>query len=86
MVSDDQLMNIGIILFVVVVLFYLLTLPLEINASTRGLKMLQEGNYLNSGEIKGVKSVLTAAALTYIAALAAAVITLLRLLVLRSRR
>ena len=84
--SYTQLMNIGIILFVVVALFYLLTLPLEINASTRGLKMLQEGNYLNSGEIKGAKSVLTAAALTYIAALAAAVITLLRLLVLRSRR
>lgn len=84
--SYTPLMNIGIILFVIVALFYLLTLPLEINASSRGLKMLREGNYLNEGEIKGARSVLTAAALTYVAALASAIITLLRLFALRSRR
>ena len=84
--SFSALMNIGIILFVIVAIFYLLTLPLEINASSRGLKMLKEGNYLNSGEINGARSVLTAAALTYIAALASAILTVLRLLALRSRR
>lgn len=78
-------MDIGIILFALVSGFYLLTLPLEINASSRGIKMLREGNYLNEGEIKGAKAVLSAAALTYIAALASALITLFRLLVLRSR-
>lgn len=83
--NSVNLMNLGIILFAIVSLFYLITLPIEINASKRGLVMLQEGKYLNEGELKGAKNVLTAAALTYIAALASSLATLLRLLFLRSR-
>lgn len=84
--SSINLMDVGILLFGVVSFFYVITLPIEINASKRGLAMLMEGNYLNSGEIKGAKKVLMAAALTYIAALASSLITLLRLLFLRSNR
>lgn len=83
--NSISLMNIGIVLFTIVSFFYIITLPIEINASRRGMDMLREGNYLNSGELKGAKAVLTAAALTYIAALASSIATLLRLLFLRSR-
>lgn len=83
--NSISLMNIGIVLFTIVSIFYIITLPIEINASRRGMDMLREGNYLNSGELKGAKAVLTAAALTYIAALASSIATLLRLLFLRSR-
>ncbi len=83
--NSINLMNIGIVLFALVSLFYIITLPIEINASKRGLIMLREGNYLNEGELKGARAVLTAAALTYIAALASSIATLLRLLFLRSR-
>ncbi|MDD2370726.1 MAG: zinc metallopeptidase [Firmicutes bacterium] len=83
--NSNNLMNLGIILFALVSLFYVITLPIEINASKRGLNMLKEGQYLNEGEIKGARAVLSAAALTYIAALASSVATLLRLMFLRSR-
>lgn len=83
--NSISLMNIGIVLFALISMFYLITLPIEINASKRGLAMLKEGNYLSQGELKGARAVLTAAALTYIAALASSIATLLRLLFLRSR-
>lgn len=69
----------GIIAYAVIALFQIVTVPMEIDASKRGLKILQEGNYLDDGELKGAKSVLSAAALTYIAALAATLFQLLRL-------
>ena len=82
-----NLMDIGIILFGIVAIFYLVTLPIEINASRRGLAMLAEGGYLQGEEeLRGARRVLQAAALTYIAALASSVVTVLRLLFLRSRR
>lgn len=82
-----NLMDIGILLFGIVALFYLVTLPIEVNASKRGLAMLAQGGYLQGEEeLRGARHVLQAAALTYIAALASSVVTVLRLLFLRSRR
>ncbi len=75
----------GIILFSACVLFQLLTLPVEINASRRAVKALENAGLSEEG-LKAAKSVLTAAALTYVAALASAMANLLRLLSLYSRR
>ena len=83
-----KLTDVGIILFLLVIVFHLVTLPVEIDASRRGLKLLQEyGIATNSQDVAGVKSVLSAAAMTYLAALAMAVGNLLRMLMLaRSSR
>ncbi len=68
----------GVILFAGTALFALITLPVELNASARALSMLRnDGMIANDSEIDGAKSVLSAAALTYIAALAQALLTLL---------
>ncbi len=67
----------GIILFSVVVLFHLVTLPVEINASRRAVIMLSENGLVSAGELSGVKNVLGAAALTYLAATLSAVSSLL---------
>jgi len=81
------LMDLGIILFTAAVLFQILTLPVEFNASSRALMMLENGGYLSRGpEIQGARQVLNAAALTYLAATAMAVLQLLRLLLLRGSR
>jgi Zn-dependent membrane protease YugP len=80
------LMNIGIVLFSGAVLFHLVTLPVEYNASSRALVLLQSRGYLNAHEISQAKKVLNAAALTYVAATAVSVIYLLRLLLLRNIR
>lgn len=69
----------GIILFSACVLFQLLTLPVEINASRRAVKSLEVSGLSDEG-LKAAKSVLTAAALTYVAALASAIVNLLRLI------
>ena len=81
----DILFNVGILLFFVAVLFYLVTLPVEIDASRRAIAILREDGILSEQELAGAKKVLTAAAMTYIAAAAAAVITLLRLIGMRKR-
>ena len=84
--SSPRLMDIGIILFTGVVLFQLITLPVEFNASRRALQQLEAGGYLRHDEISGARKVLNAAALTYVAATAMALINLLRLiLIARSR-
>jgi Zn-dependent membrane protease YugP len=80
------LMDLGILLFIGAVVFTVLTLPVEFNASRRALVLLKEGRYLNDEEIVGARKVLSAAALTYVAATAMAVIQLLRLFILRSSR
>lgn len=67
----------GVIFFSGSVIFSLITLPVEFNASARALTMLKDGSLMDSAELKGVKSVLSAAALTYVAALAQALATLL---------
>ena len=80
------LINIGIILFSAAVLFYLVTLPVEFNASSRAIAVLRANNVLTESELKGVKKVLTAAALTYVASALTAIASLLRLVLLSRRR
>lgn len=79
--------NLGIILFAGAVLFYLVTLPVEIDASRRALRLLKESNFLSNGELQGVQKVLTVAAFTYVASALVAVASLVRLILLsRDRR
>ena len=78
--------NIGIILFSLAVLFYIITLPVEFNASRRALKILRDSNTLNTTELKGVKKVLSAAAMTYVASAITAIGSLIRSIVLSNRR
>lgn len=79
------LTEVGILLFCAVVIFQLLTLPVEFNASHRAIRTLREDNILDTDELKGAKKVLAAAAMTYVAALLVAFANLLRLLALRDR-
>lgn len=78
------LLDVGIILFSVGVVFTLITLPVEFNASNRAIAVLERGGYLTSDEIPEARAVLNAAAWTYVAAAATAVLTLLRLIILRN--
>ncbi len=79
--------NLGIILFSVAVLFELVTLPVEFDASRRALRAMQESNMLTTEEVRGAKKVLSAAAMTYLAAAFTSILSLIRLiLVSRSRR
>lgn len=80
--SLSVLIEIGIILFALAVGFQLITLPVEFNASSRALNQLSEIGIINSDERKDVRSVLTAAALTYVAAAASGILQLLRLIIL----
>ena len=80
------LTNIGIILFAGAVLFYLVTLPVEIDASRRALRLLHESSFLSSEELYGVQKVLTAAAFTYIASALVAIASLVRLILLSQNR
>ena len=77
------LMNLGIVFFTVAVAFQIITLPVEFNASSRARQMLVREGYISGDEASGVKSMLNAAAMTYVAATAVAVFQLLRLLVIR---
>lgn len=79
------LILVGIVLYALVALFQLLTLPVEFNASRRALQTIESNQFLTEQEYRGAKKVLTAAALTYVAALASALATLLRLLLLAGR-
>ena len=80
------LINIGILLFGAVVLFQLITLPVEFNASKRAVAALAQSGQLRPEELPGSKKVLNAAALTYVAALAASTAQLLRFILLSRRR
>lgn len=84
--SWQPLIYIGIILYSAVALFQLITLPVEFNASKRALATIRQNNFLVGEEYKGAKKVLTSAALTYVAALASALATLLRLIFIAGRR
>lgn len=79
------LVPIGIVLYAAVVLFQLVTLPVELNASRRALSTVYEIGFLDAEETEGAKKVLSAAALTYIAAAASAVLQLLRLVLIAGR-
>ena len=82
--SGQMLMDIGILLFLGAVLFYLITLPVEFNASSRAVEILETGGYMPREEVAGARKVLNAAALTYVAGAATAIMSLVRLLFLRS--
>ena len=75
-----QLIYFGIILLMIILLFQLVTLPVEIGASRDALKYLEEYNILTKEEVEDAKKVLTSAALTYVASLASTIIEVLRLL------
>ena len=85
LMSWEPLTKIGILCFALSVLFYVVTLPVEFNASGRAVAVLS-GSYLPQDEVKGVKAVLSAAALTYVAAALQAVLQLLRLVLLARSR
>ena len=81
------LIDLGIILYACAVLFYVVTLPVEFNASSRALVILRETNSMTEEELKKVKKVLSAAAMTYVASALTAIASLLRLVLLsRNRR
>lgn len=84
--SIPSLLTVGIVLFSAAVLFQLVTLPVELNASRRALTMLQDAGIIRSEEVSGGRKVLTAAAMTYVAALASSILQLLRLIILSGGR
>ena len=75
-------LDLGIILFSFSLIFQLITLPVEFNASSRALRILDESNMLYEDELRGAKKVLSAAAMTYVAAAIATLLSLLRLIIL----
>jgi len=83
---SSLLFTIGILLFSGAVLFYVVTLPVEFNASARAIAILRSNKVLSEAELKGVKKVLTAAALTYVASALTAIMSLLRLILMSKRR
>ena len=86
--SWQPLITVGIICFALTLVFSLITLPVEFNASRRAIATLRDGGYVTEEELRGVKSVLDAAALTYVAAAISSLLQLVRLLLLsrNSRR
>ncbi len=81
-----MLIDAGIVLFSVAVAFYVITLPVEFNASSRAVQALRSNAILTEDELGGVKRVLSAAAMTYVASALTALASLARLLILRNRR
>jgi len=84
-VQGNLVFNLGILFFLAVIVFHTVTLPVEFNASSRARKQLADLGILYEEESKGAKKVLSAAAMTYIAALAVAVANLVRILLIRGR-
>ncbi|MFH5835688.1 zinc metallopeptidase [Proteiniclasticum sp. C24MP] len=80
------MISLGIVLFSLVVMFQLFTLPVEFNASSRALAVLGDYQILTADEVPKAKKVLDAAALTYVAAAFSSIMTLVRLLIIRDRR
>lgn len=84
--SFDFLVTLGIAFFGLAVFFQIVTLPVEFNASRRAVSVIDGTGILGTEELRGVKKVLTAAALTYVASLAVSLANLLRLVLLTNRR
>ena len=82
----EPLTTLGIILFAASTVFALVTLPGEFNASNRAVAMLTEGGYVTGEEERGVRKVLQAAALTYVASAVTSLLSLLRLVMIANRR
>ena len=83
--SMESLVNIGILLFLFALIFQVVTLPVEFNASARAIRMLESTGILGTSEVPGAKKVLGAAAMTYVAAVVGSLLQLLRLLILSGR-
>lgn len=81
-INSEPLAYAGLILYGFVALFQLITLPVEFNASKRALQTIETNGFLTDSEYVGARKVLSAAALTYVAALASALATMLRLLII----
>ena len=86
LMSWEPLLTLGIILFAASTVFALVTLPVEFNASSRAVAMLTEGGYVTGEEEHGVRKVLQAAALTYVASAVTSLLSLLRLVMIANRR
>ena len=86
LMSWEPLLTLGILLFAASTVFALVTLPVEFNASNRAVAMLVDGGYVNGEEERGVRKVLNAAALTYVAAAVTSMLSLLRLVMIANRR
>lgn len=84
--SSSLLINLGIIAFSFAVLFHLVTLPVEFNASNRAIQILGGNGMMSGEEVGAVKKVLGAAAFTYVASAATAILQLLRILILTAGR
>ena len=84
--TSSLLINLGIISFSFAVLFQLVTLPVEYNASNRAIRVIADTGLMQGEEIKAAKKVLSAAALTYVAGAATAILQLLRILILTGGR
>ena len=82
----EPLLNLGIVFYATAVVFQLVTLPVEFNASNRAMAALNNSGSLSSSELDASKKVLTAAALTYVAALASSLLSLLRLIIIANGR
>lgn len=80
--SMRPLLMLGILMFGLAVIFQLVTLPVEFNASSRAIRILEGNGMLGESEITGAKKVLRAAAMTYVASLASSILQLLRLVIL----
>ena len=80
--SSQAWLTAGIVCFAATVVFHIITLPVEFNASSRAVKVLENDGILYGDEIKGARKVLSAAALTYVASAATAILQLLRLIIL----
>ncbi len=83
--TGNLLFNIGVIMFVIVVLFHTVTLPVEFDASKRALAQLQGLGIIYDDEMAGARRVLSAAAMTYVAALATSIAFLLRIFMIRGQ-
>jgi Zn-dependent membrane protease YugP len=81
---NDALMTVGILAYSVVTLFQLITLPVEFDASRRAIKAIEGWGYMSKAESDGSRQVLRSAAMTYVAALATSLLTLLRLVLIMS--
>ena len=86
LLASEPFMLFGILLYAAVALFQLVTLPVEFNASDRAIKALDSSKMLTGEELVGARQVLSAAAMTYVAALLTSLLTLLRLLVIVNGR
>jgi uncharacterized protein len=84
--GPNVLMDVGILLFIGALVFSVITLPVEFNASRRALALLEERRFLSPEEMVGARKVLGAAAMTYVASTAMAAVQLLRMFLLRSSR